>query len=108
MFPHAPTGREHYSAAPESNTGDGLRLGEAAGGVVRQDLPHAGAWAPVSLVPRADGSGRPFPAFDRACQARPRHGARDGRRFANEADSYHDLMQALFRATPTAHPSKPG
>ncbi len=25
---------------------------------------------------------------------------RDGRRFANEADSYHDLMQALFAAMP--------
>jgi hypothetical protein len=25
---------------------------------------------------------------------------RDGRRFANEADSYHDLMQQLFRAMP--------
>ena len=53
LFPHAPTGREHFSAAPESNTGDGLALGEAAGGrVSASDLSNAGAWAPVSLTPR--------------------------------------------------------
>jgi succinate dehydrogenase/fumarate reductase flavoprotein subunit len=55
LFPHAPTGAEHWSAAAPSDTGDGLRLGEDAGG--RIDVgAHAGAWAPVSLVTRADGS----------------------------------------------------
>jgi succinate dehydrogenase/fumarate reductase flavoprotein subunit len=29
---------------------------------------------------------------------------RDGRRFANEADSYHDVMKALFAATPKGEP----
>ena len=55
MFAHAPTGREHWSAAPRSNTGDGLRLGESAGGNVREDLSNAGAWAPVSLAPTRRG-----------------------------------------------------
>jgi succinate dehydrogenase/fumarate reductase flavoprotein subunit len=100
LFPHAPTGREHWSAAPASNTGDGLRLGEQAGGSVRTDLQNAGAWAPVSLVPRADGKHGRFPhLIERAkpglIMVRP-----DGRRFANEANSYHDVMQALFAATP--------
>ena len=34
LFPHAPTGKEHYSPSPEANTGDGLRLAEAVGGRV--------------------------------------------------------------------------
>ena len=34
MFPHAPTGNEHYSPGPTGNTGDGLRLAESAGGRV--------------------------------------------------------------------------
>ncbi|HET9068382.1 MAG TPA: FAD-dependent oxidoreductase, partial [Amaricoccus sp.] len=58
-FPHDPARiaalfehPRHHSAAPVSNTGDGLRLGEAAGGTVADDLVNAGAWAPVSLVPR--------------------------------------------------------
>jgi succinate dehydrogenase/fumarate reductase flavoprotein subunit len=32
MFAHAPTGNEHFSPAPAGNTGDGLRLAQAAGG----------------------------------------------------------------------------
>lgn len=96
LLPHAPTGTEHFSAASRGNTGDGLRLGESAGGSVRRDLHQAAALAPVSLVPRRDGSFAHFPhLIDRAkpgliavtCQ---------GRRFGNEADSYHDFTQALI------------
>jgi succinate dehydrogenase/fumarate reductase flavoprotein subunit len=100
LFPHAPTGREHFSAAPPGNTGDGLRLGETAGGCVRQDLAHAGAWAPVSLVPGRDGAIGHFPHLIERAKPGLVMVTRDGRRFANEADSYHDLMQALFAATP--------
>ncbi|UVJ43407.1 FAD-dependent oxidoreductase [Pseudomonas sp. LS1212] len=91
---------EHLSAAPLNNTGDGLRLGEQVGGQISADLAHPAAWAPVSRVPRADGSFSAFPhLLDRA---KPGFIAvrRDGRRFVNEADSYHDFMNALFKATP--------
>ncbi len=36
MFPHAPTGAEHWSPGPTGNTGDGLRLAEDAGGRVEE------------------------------------------------------------------------
>ena len=100
LFAHAPEGRGHHSAAPPSNSGDGLRLGEAAGGQVADDLANTGAWAPVSLVPRKDGSHGAFPHLME--RAKPGFIAvrRDGRRFVNEADSYHDFMNALFAATP--------
>jgi succinate dehydrogenase/fumarate reductase flavoprotein subunit len=96
MFEHP----RHHSAAPEGNTGDGLRLGEAAGGVVADDLVHPGAWAPVSLVPRPDGTLARFPHLVE--RAKPGFIAVDarGRRFVNEADSYHDFMAALLDATP--------
>ncbi|MFK3815358.1 FAD-dependent oxidoreductase [Pseudomonas sp. NPDC089407] len=100
LMPHAPEGGQHYSAAPRENSGDGLRLGEQAGGLVATTAAHAGAWAPVSQVPRRDGSVGHFPhLIDRA---KPGFIAvrRDGRRFANEADCYHDFMNALFAATP--------
>jgi succinate dehydrogenase/fumarate reductase flavoprotein subunit len=61
LLPHAPTGYEHWSAASRGNTGDGLRLGEGAGGVVARDLLQAAALAPVSLVPHGDGSFAHFP-----------------------------------------------
>jgi succinate dehydrogenase/fumarate reductase flavoprotein subunit len=98
-FQHAPNGTEHLSAAPKGNTGDGLRLGESVGGCVATDLPHAAAWAPVSRVPREDGGFSGFPHLME--RAKPGFIAvrRDGRRFVNEADSYHDYMEALFKAT---------
>ncbi|MBN8943756.1 MAG: FAD-dependent oxidoreductase [Rhizobiales bacterium] len=100
LFSHAPTGRGHWSAAPASNTGDGLRLGESAGGTVSRNLASPGAWAPVSLVPRPDGSLGHFPHLLERAKPGLIAVRRDGRRFTNEADSYHDMMAALFAATP--------
>jgi succinate dehydrogenase/fumarate reductase flavoprotein subunit len=100
LFPHAPTGREHWSAAPSTNTGDGLRLGESAGGQVRRDLSNAGAWAPVSLVPRRDGTVGRFPHLVERAKPGLIAVRREGRRFTNEADAYHDVMKDLFKATP--------
>ncbi|ACB34692.1 fumarate reductase/succinate dehydrogenase flavoprotein domain protein [Leptothrix cholodnii SP-6] len=99
LFAHAPSGHEHWSAAPPTNTGDGLRLAEAVG--ARIDVgAHAGAWAPVSLVPRRDGSVGHFPHLvDRGKPGLIAVNAR-GQRFVNEAGSYHDFMNALFAGTP--------
>ena len=100
LLPHAPTGQEHWSAGNRGNTGDGLRLGESAGGQVARDLVQAAALAPVSLVPRADGSTAHFPhLIERAKPGLIAVTAR-GVRFGNEANSYHDFMQALLAATP--------
>lgn len=100
MFAHAPTGREHFSAAPRSNTGDGLRLGEQAGGAVREDLSNAGAWAPVSLAPNRGGDYGTFPHLVERAKPGLIMVTNAAERFANEADSYHDVMQALFAAIP--------
>ncbi|MEO0002572.1 MAG: hypothetical protein RLZZ22_264 [Pseudomonadota bacterium] len=100
LLPHAPTGQEHWSAGNRGNTGDGLRLGESVGGRVADDLVQAAALAPVSLVPRADGSVAHFPhLIERAKPGLIAVTAR-GQRFTNEADSYHDFMQGLVAATP--------
>lgn len=104
LLPHAPTGREHWSAAVRSNTGDGLRLGESVGGVVGTDLVQAAALAPVSLVPRTDGSVAHFPHLIERAKPGLIAVTRNGTRFANEADSYHDVVQALLRAVPAGAP----
>jgi succinate dehydrogenase/fumarate reductase flavoprotein subunit len=96
LYPHAPTGREHWSPAAEGNTGDGIRLARALGAVTADELPAPAAWVPVSRVPRPDGSVGLFPHFiDRA---KPGVIAVDdsGERFVNEADSYHDFCRALI------------
>ncbi|MTH44704.1 FAD-dependent oxidoreductase [Intestinirhabdus alba] len=98
--PHAAAGYGHFSAAPPGNQGDGIRLGEAAGGVFDTTLRHPMAWAPVSRVTLNSGLQLLFPHLIE--RARPGFIAvlPDGRRFVNEADSYHDFIAALLDATP--------
>lgn len=100
LLPHAPQGVEHFSAASHGNTGDGLRLAESVGAVVASDLVQAAALAPVSLVPRADGSVAHFPHLIERAKPGLIAVTSAGQRFVNEADSYHDFMQALIRVTP--------
>ncbi|MGY8667565.1 FAD-dependent oxidoreductase [Bradyrhizobium sp. UFLA05-109] len=102
MFPHAPTGNEHYSPGPTGNTGDGLRLAEAAGGRIEDRLPNAAAWVPVSVTTRKDGSKGVMPHFIDRAKPGVIAVMRDGRRFANEGNSYHDFVQAMVKA------AKPG
>ncbi len=69
LIPHAPDGDQHYSAAPRENSGDGLRLGEQAGGRV------SAAGATGRLGAGLAGTApqwpfRPFPTPDRPRQAR--------------------------------------
>ena len=94
LFAH----KEHQSPAPESNTGDGLRLAESVGGRVGETLPNAAAWVPVSRVPRADGSTGLFPHFIDRAKPGVVAVTRRGTRFVNEGNSYHDFIQALFAA----------
>lgn len=98
LFPHAPTGQEHFTPSPALNTGDGLRLGESVGGWVDPTIPNAAAWCPTSVVQRKDGTQGVMPHFiDRAKPGVIAVTAK-GRRFTNEALSYHDFIQALVKA----------
>ncbi len=98
LFPHAPTGKEHFSPSPASNTGDGLKLAESVGGYVDGTIPHAAAWVPASVTTRSDGTQGVMPHFiDRAkpgvIAITPK-----GVRFANEGNSYHDFVQSMVAA----------
>ena len=100
LFPHAPTGTEHFSPSPTGNTGDGLRMAEAVGGQVSTTLPNAAAWVPVSTLTRKDGSTGIMPHFIDRAKPGVISVLRDGRRFTNEGNSYHDFVQALVKSTP--------
>ncbi|WP_051243213.1 FAD-dependent oxidoreductase [Azohydromonas australica] len=99
LFPHAPTGREHYTPSPEANTGDGLRMGEAVGGWVDPTIPHAAAWVPTSVTTRKDGTKGVMPHFIDRAKPGVIAVTRHGKRFTNEANSYHDFVQDLVKAT---------
>ena len=98
LFPHAPTGREHFTPSPSLNTGDGLRLGESVGGWVDPSIPNAAAWCPTSVTQRKDGSQGVMPHFIDRAKPGVIAVTSKGRRFTNEALSYHDFIQDLVKA----------
>ncbi len=98
LFPHAPTGREHFTPSPEANTGDGLRLAESVGGRVDATIPHAAAWVPTSVTTRKDGSRGVMPHFIDRAKPGVIAVTRKGKRFTNEGNSYHDFVQDMVKA----------
>lgn len=96
-FPHVQRGLPHYSMAPGPNTGGGISAAETIGAAFVTSNSNAAFWAPVSLLPQRDGAVRPFPHLflDRAKPGVIAVG-HDGRRFVNEAVSYHDFVQGLI------------
>ncbi|HET9018398.1 MAG TPA: FAD-dependent oxidoreductase, partial [Acetobacteraceae bacterium] len=105
-FSHAPALRGELlppaagdlSAASADNTGDGLALGMTAGGSLERRGDGAAFWTPVSSYRRRDGSQSVFP---HTVTDRGKPGViavdRSGRRFVNEAVSYHEFVRAMFR-----------
>src|SRR5690606_27597966 len=99
FFKHVALGTPHYSAAPETNTGDGLKLAESVGASVCQDLPWAGALAPVSLIPRLDGTLGRFPHLVERGKPGLIAVLPNGKRFTNEGDSYPAFVKDLLKHT---------
>ena len=98
VYRHVAAGKSHVSLPPPGNAGDGLRLAQSAGGTFHDQVHQPAAWVPVSLVPQSDGSVIPFPHFfDRG---KPGYVCVDrrGRRFVNEAMSYHVFVPAMMEA----------
>jgi succinate dehydrogenase/fumarate reductase flavoprotein subunit len=97
-YSHVARGGFHQSAAPSTNTGDGLALAQQAGAALNTEVHHPAAWTPVSMVPRPGGRLVPFPHF--VDRGKPGYIAVDrrGRRFANESQSYHDFTPRMIEA----------
>ncbi len=93
-----PPAEPKYSLAVEENTGDGLAAGRRIGGRL-ESKGEGGLWTPVSRNPRKGGGWGLYPhiLLDRA---KPGLIAvnQAGRRFVNEAVSYHDFVEGMFRA----------
>lgn len=106
LLPHVQAGTPHHSAAPDSNSGDGLRLAENVGGHVSTSMAHAAAYAPVSLVPRAGGEapGR-FPHLVERGKPGIIAVNATGRRFVDEGGPYHDYVREMIAATPPGMPA---
>ncbi|SFW40132.1 Succinate dehydrogenase/fumarate reductase, flavoprotein subunit [Pseudomonas sp. NFACC19-2] len=100
MFPRDASGHDNLALPPASCSGDGLRLGESAGGYVADDLRSPVAWAPVSKVPYADGSVGHFPHIIDRGKPGIIGVLQNGKRFVNEAGGYYDYVDAMLKAIP--------
>jgi len=94
-YPHLARGGEHLSPTPSANTGDGIRMAEEAGGSCDIRFPSAAAWMPVSRVPLGNRTGV-FPHLVDRYKPGVIAVNRQGRRFTNESDSYHDVGAAMI------------
>ena len=92
-----PAEAQQHSLAPASSTGDGMLAAERVGAGLRPDPGTGGLWMPVSIMRDASGQAALFPhiILDRAKPGLLAvNGA--GRRFVNEADSYHAFVEAML------------
>jgi succinate dehydrogenase/fumarate reductase flavoprotein subunit len=91
-----PFPEQHLAVGANENTGDGLSLGISAGAAVSDEVRDSAYWVPTSVWRKRDGTSVTFPHLvsDRAKPGIIAVGG-DGRRFVNEADSYHDFVRAM-------------
>lgn len=106
-FPASAALRERYLPAPaprytpafEGCVGDTLRLAESAGASLGPPGQDNALWFPSSIATRPDGSTAVYPhiVLDRAKPGLVAVNA-TGRRFVDEAVSYHEFTRAMYRS----------
>lgn len=95
LFPHVRRGGVHLSPGCPGNTGDSLRAGAEIGAALTESVANAAAWIPMSRVPHKDGPGA-FPHLIDRYKPGVIAVSPNGRRFVNEADSYHEFGKAML------------
>lgn len=96
-FPHDPHGDNHFTPTI-GHGGDAVALAGQVGGRVDDGVHSVGSWAPVTVFRYLNGRQRLFPHLRAIGLPGLIAVDRDGRRFGNEALSYHD-----FGGTMIAH-----
>jgi succinate dehydrogenase/fumarate reductase flavoprotein subunit len=97
-YPHLRRGGQHLSPTPQSNTGDGVRMAEAVGADASIRFQDSAAWMPVSKVDYGHGEIGVFPHLLDRYKPGVIGVLRNGKRFANESNSYHDVGVDMIRA----------
>jgi succinate dehydrogenase/fumarate reductase flavoprotein subunit len=94
-----PDNTRRYSLTPDTNTGDGILAGERVCGEIDSKLYSPALWMPSSVMKQPDGHLSVYPhiMLDRAKPGLLAVGG-NGRRFVNEANSYHDFVQGMLRS----------
>jgi len=97
-YAHVKSGGEHVSPTPAGNTGDGIALAESVGGDAPLQFIGTSAWMPVSKAPLPGGRTGVFPHLLDRYKPGIIGVLKNGRRFCNESESYHDVGAAMIEA----------
>lgn len=96
-YRHLQQGFEHYSMAPCSSTGDTIQEAERIGAKFLSTNLNPVSWTPISKIPQREG----YRYFPHLFMDRAKPGviaiSSLGKRFVNEAVSYHDFVQEMLR-----------
>lgn len=93
---HIPDADHHLQLLPKENTGDGLALAQQAGAAIGSGAGSPAIYTPGSWRRLKNGETSVYPhfAFDR-CKPGALLINASGRRFVNEAESYHTLVKRM-------------
>ena len=96
---HLPQPTPEYTPAYEGCTGETLELSQAVGAALGRPGQDNALWFPSSIASRPDGSTAVYPhiVLDRAKPGLIAVNSA-GRRFVDEAVSYHEFTRAMYRA----------
>jgi 3-oxosteroid 1-dehydrogenase len=95
-FPH------EHTIAVKSVTGDGIQAALKVGAAIDSRVATPAVWTPASLVKDKEGGVTAFP-YGYLDRGKPGAIAvsGQGKRFVNEANSYQDVVKAMYDNTPT-------
>ena len=96
---YLPSPAADYTAAYEGCVGETIDLARRAGAAIGPSVKDNALWFPSSIATRDDGSTAVYPhiALDRSKPGLVAVNAA-GRRFCDEASSYHEFTRAMYRS----------
>ncbi|GAA3686824.1 FAD-dependent oxidoreductase [Arthrobacter ginkgonis] len=97
-FPHDPHGDNHFTPTV-GHGGDAVTLARQVGGFVDDGVHSVGSWAPVTVFRHLNGRQRLFPHLRAIGLPGLIAVDGEGRRFGNEALSYHDFGGRMLAHT---------
>lgn len=96
-FPHDAHGTEHFTPT-QGHDGSSARMALAVGGEISQRVSSVASWAPVTVFKAlSNGTQRLFPHLRQIGLPGMITVDRHGKRFGNEALSYHDFGGAMLK-----------
>lgn len=96
-FPHDVHGTEHFTPT-QGHDGSSARMALAVGGEISQKVSSVASWAPVTVFKAlSNGTQRLFPHLRQIGLPGMITVDRHGKRFGNEALSYHDFGGAMLK-----------